>query len=83
MVFGFAYNYHLYYHGWNSVNLDGFIAAIRIIALDRRWLYDEFAIKLSDGAERLIISSIATLQIALTALLLTMLVFSVRRRFKH
>ena len=59
------------------------VAALRVVSLDRHWFstaVDEA--NLSDLA-RFLLSATAVLQTLLTATLITLFIFSVRRRFKH
>lgn len=61
--------------------IQGMIAALRVATLNRGWLCEE--LKGYPHELNLTVSLIAVGQIILTALLITMLVFAVRRRFKH
>ncbi|MBU0509168.1 hypothetical protein KKH27_10070, partial [bacterium] len=85
MTAGFAGLYELTAYGgvlpaasW-SWPTHGTIAALRVIALNRAWLATEIA----DKPYELQVTAIASLQVILTAVLVTMLIFAVRRRFKH
>lgn len=63
----------------------GFIAALNVVALNSRWFSELFRNRpgeFSDG-EQVTLTLAATLQLALSATIVTLLVLAVRRRFKQ
>lgn len=89
----FLYGYTLLAFEWlrdviqgnslSAYSLKGIIAALRIVSLNRKWLTDEIdLLKLSDS-EELTVTLIGIAQIIISAIIVTMLLFAVRRRFKH
>jgi hypothetical protein len=63
---------------WQSL-----IAALRVASLDRHWFSTAVDQSQAGGFARFILSLTAILQTLLTAILITLFIFSVRRRFKH
>lgn len=72
------------YDGWLTLTNwiwpnKGLIAALRIAGLNRTWLVDE----LKGSTYELLVTTLALAQVVITAILITLLIFAVRRRFKH
>jgi uncharacterized protein YjbI with pentapeptide repeats len=64
--------------GWDSL-----VAAMRVVSLDRSWFSREVDSNAAGSFARFAASSIALIQTVLTATLVTLFIFAVRRRFKH
>ncbi len=62
---------------------DCLVTSMRVVSLDRSWFSREVDLANIGSFKRLIISALAILQTVLTATLVTLFVFAVRRRFKH
>ena len=77
---GIVYNCWIYGKTW--FNSDGLTAAIRVLAMHRLWLDDVIKDATEKWAPQVIILT-ATFQIVITAVLVTLFVLSIRRRFKH
>ncbi|MDD5088597.1 MAG: pentapeptide repeat-containing protein [bacterium] len=70
--------------GIGNVVFKGLIAALRVASLDRGWFSTEVDwTVIGNVYVRFILSLVSVLQTILTASLITLFIFSVRRRFKH
>ncbi|MBU1936724.1 pentapeptide repeat-containing protein [bacterium] len=63
---------------WQSL-----VAAFRVVSLDRGWFSTEVDKLQTSNFIRFVLSFTAIIQTLLTAILITLFIFSVRRRFKH
>ncbi|HEY3296764.1 MAG TPA: pentapeptide repeat-containing protein [bacterium] len=62
---------------------DSLVAAMRVVSLDRSWFSREVDTSGAGSFARLVVSTVAIVQTALTATLVTLFIFAIRRRFKH
>ncbi|MBU0508904.1 pentapeptide repeat-containing protein [bacterium] len=70
--------------GIGNVIFKGLIAALRVASLDRGWFSNEVDWTLVNNVPfRFVLTLVALLQTLFTAALVTLFIFSVRRRFKH
>jgi hypothetical protein len=76
-AFVWPWNWDLH-SAWDSI-----VASLRVLSLDRSWFSREVDASKISSLARLGISLMALLQTALTATLVTLFIFAIRRRFKH
>jgi hypothetical protein len=62
---------------------DSIVTALRVVSLDRSWFSREVDASKMSSFARAVVSVIALVQTALTATLVTLFIFAIRRRFKH
>ncbi|NUO20317.1 pentapeptide repeat-containing protein [bacterium] len=87
ILFGAYYSTMLFDHDHPFLDEAGLVASLNVVALNPKWINELLrnppnGTALTEGAQ-LALMLVATLQFVLSAILVTLVVFSIRRRFKH